>query len=134
MTKLITILIIVAVAYCGYRLFFYWEAVKEGRENQQKQAADRVAQGDSLPGMPDQLHESFRQARQQGNAAVRNWLKSYGAAVQDPRKAWIELDFCVAIVRDEPAEARRIFASVKQRTPPSSPVWPRVKELEKSYE
>jgi len=134
MTKLISILIIVALAYCGYRLFFYWEAVKEGRENQQKQAASWAAQGESLPGMPYQLSESLRVAKQQGNAAMRNWLTTYGPVVQDPRKAWIELDFCVAIARDEPAEARRIFAAVKQRTPPSSPVWPRVKELEKSYE
>ena len=134
MTKLITALIIVVVVYCGYRLFFYWEAVKEGRENQQKQAASWANQGESLPGLPYQLSESLRVAKQQGNNAMRSWLKTYGPAVQDPRKAWIELDFCVAIARDEPAEARRICASVKQRTPPSSPVWPRVKQLEKSYE
>lgn len=134
MTKLITVLIIVAVAYCGYRLFFYWEAIKEGRENQQKQAASWAAQGDSLPGMPDQLIAGYRQAKEEGNTAMRNWLKTYGPAVQDPRKAWIELDFCIAIARDEPAEARRLFAAVKQRTPPSSQVWPRVKELEETFE
>jgi hypothetical protein len=134
MTKLITALIIIVIGYCGYHLFVYWETVKEQKENEQKQAAVLAIQGESLPGMPYQLNESLRAAQQQGNAAVRTWLKTYGPAVQDPRKAWIELDFCVAIARDEPAEARRIFASVKQRTPPTSPVWPRVKQLEKSYD
>ncbi len=45
---------------------------------------------------------------------------------QDPRKAWIELDSCVAIAREDPSEARRVFAEVKKRTP-------RVKALEKTY-
>jgi hypothetical protein len=134
MTKLITALIIIVIGYCCYQLFIYWETVKEQKENEQKQAAVLAIQGESLPGMPYQLNESLRAAQQQGNAAMRTWLKTYGPAVQDPRKAWIELDFCVAIARDAPVEARHIFASVKQRTPPSSPVWPRVKQLEKTYE
>ena len=134
MTKLITAFIIIVLGYCGYHLFVYWESVKEQKENEQKQTTGLAIQGESLPGMPYQLNESLRVARQQGNAAMRTWLKTYGPAVQDPRKAWIEMDFCVAIARDDPAEARRIFASVKQRIPPSSPVWPRVKQLEKSYE
>jgi hypothetical protein len=54
--------------------------------------------------------------------------------VQDPRKAWIELDYCIAVAREDPAEAKRAFASVKNRTPQSSPVWPRIKQLEKTYE
>jgi len=54
--------------------------------------------------------------------------------VEDPRKAWIELDFCVAVAREDPAEARRVFAAVKERIGPASPVWPRMKELEKTYE
>jgi hypothetical protein len=134
MTKLITAFIFIVIGYCGYQLFIYWETVKEQKENEQKQAAVLAIQGEGLPGMPYQLNESLRAAKQQGNAAVRTWLKTYGPAVQDPRKAWIELDFCVAIARDAPAEARHIFASVKKRTPPESPVWPRVKQLEKSYE
>ena len=134
MTKLITAFIIIAACYCGYHLFVYWESVKNEEENRQKQAASLAIQGESLPGMPSQLNESLRAAQRQGHAAMREWLKTYGPSVQDPRKAWIEIDFCVAIARDDPSEARRIFKSVKDRTPPSSPVWPRVKQLEKSYE
>jgi hypothetical protein len=134
MTKIITAFIIIVVCYCGYHLFVYWESVKKEEENQQQQAANQAIQGESLPGMPQQLIESYHAAQQHGNDAMRTWLKTYGPAVEDPRKAWIELDFCVAIAREDPAEARAIFKSVKDRTGPSSPVWTRVKQLEKSYE
>jgi len=134
MTKLITVFIIIAVCYFGYRLFVFWESVKKKEETQQQQAAGLAIQGQSLPGMPQPLEQSYQQTQQRGHAAMRAWLKTYGPAVQDPRKAWIEMDFCVAIAREDPAEARRIFKSVKDRTPPESPIWPRVKQLEKSYE
>jgi hypothetical protein len=134
MTKLITVFIIVAVCYCGYHLFRYWESVKAGEENQQKQADNLALQADSLAGLPSQLQESLRVAQQHGNTAMGEWLKTYGHLVQDPRKAWIEMDYCVAISREDPAEARRIFKSVKDRTAPDSPVWPRVKQLEKAFE
>ena len=130
MTKLIAAFILIAVCYCGYRLFIYLEE----NDTQQKQAATLATQGESLPGLPSQLNQSLHAAQQQGAAALRHWLKIYGSMVQDPRKAWIELDLCVALARDDPAAARRIFKSVKNRTPPSSPVWPRLKQLEKSYE
>jgi hypothetical protein len=134
MTKLITAFIIIVVCYCGYHLFRYWESVRDQEETQRKQAASQSTEGDSLPGMPPALEGSYQQARQKDAAALRAWLKTYGATVEDPRKAWIELDFCVAIAREDPAEARRIFKSVKDRTSPASPVWPRVQQLEKSFE
>ena len=133
MTKLIAAFIIIGVCYCGYLGFLYWEKIKNEEETQKQEAAAALNPA-ALSGMPPPLEKSYQQAQQRGNAAMRAWLKTYGPAVQDPRRAWIEMDFCVAIARDDPAEARRIFASVKQRTPPSSPVWPRVKQLEKAYE
>jgi len=38
------------------------------------------------------------------------------------------------IAREDPAEARRVFAAVRERTGPTSPVWPRVKQLAPTYE
>lgn len=134
MTKLITAFIIIVVCYCGYHLFRYWESVKNEEANQKQEAANFAIQGETLPGLPYQLVDSLRVAQQRGFAAMREWLKTYGSLVQDPRKAWIEMDYCVAISREDPAEARRIFKLVKDRTPPDSPVWPRVKQLEKTYE
>jgi hypothetical protein len=134
MTKLIAALIIVAVLYGGWELFFYWERVKNEEETQKKQAVAETVMGDRLPGMPYQLDSSLRAAQGQGTSGLRNWLKAYGDKIQDPRKAWIELDYCVAISREDPSEARRVFAEVKKRTQSTSPVWPRIKRLEKTYE
>ena len=134
MTKLIAALIIVAALYCGWELFSYWEKVKNGEEAQQKQDAAAMVMGDQLPGLPQNLESSLQGARKHGAAGMRKWLKAYGQSVEDPRKAWIELDFCVAVARADPAEARRVFAGVKARLGPSSPVWPRMKQIEKTYE
>jgi hypothetical protein len=133
-TKLIAALIIVAALYCGRELFLYWEKVKNGEEAKQKQDAAAIVTEDRLPGLPYNLEASLHAARKRGATGLRNWLKAYGQSVQDPRKAWIELDFCVAVAREDPAEARRVFATVKERLGPSSPVWPRMKQLEKTYE
>jgi hypothetical protein len=133
MTKLIWAFIIIVVIFCGWQLFQYWEKVDNEEQIRKKEAA-AVFNPAALPGLPSQLDQSYQHALQQGNAAMRDWLKTYGPSLQDPRKAWIELDFCVAITREDPAEARRLFKAVKERTPPSSPIQPRLKQLEKSYE
>jgi hypothetical protein len=133
-TKLIAALIIVAALYCGWALFSYWEKVKNGEEAQQKQDAAAIVTGDRLPGLPYHLESSLQTAQKLGAAGLRNWLKAYGQSLEDPRKAWIELDFCVAVAREDPAEARRVFAAVKERLGSASPVWPRMKTLEKTYE
>jgi len=44
------------------------------------------------------------------------------------------LDYIVLISSTNPQEARRLFTVVKQRTPTNSPVYPRVKLLEKTYQ
>ena len=134
MTKLIAAVIIIAALYGGWELFLYWEKVKNEEETQKKQAAAAVVMGDQLPGLPYQLDASLQAARKRGAAGLRDWLKVHSQSVEDPRKAWIELDYCVAVARDDPAEARRVFAAVKERLGSNSPVWPRMKELEKTYE
>jgi hypothetical protein len=135
MTKWITILIIAAALYGGWQLFLYYDRVKsEDDEAQKKAAAAENVSPQQLSGMPYQLQSSLEAAQKQGAAGLRNWLKVYGPSVQDPRKAWIQLDYCVEVSREDPAEARRVFAEVKNRTPDSSPVWKRIKQLEKTYE
>jgi hypothetical protein len=134
MTKLISILIILAVLYGGWNLFLYWDKVKSEKEIAKKEAAAAVITGDRLEGLPRQLESSLMAAQSQGATGLRNWLKTYGQLVQDPRKAWIELDYCQFVARDNPSEARRIFAEVKQRTPPDSLIWPRIRQLQATYE
>ncbi|HZR21463.1 MAG TPA: hypothetical protein VFE51_29545 [Verrucomicrobiae bacterium] len=134
MTRLIAALMILGVLFAGWELFFYWEKVKNEEETQKKQAAAAIVVGDQLSGMPQQLEPALKAAEAQGATGLRNFLKFYGRSLQDPRKAWIELDYCLLIVRDDPSEAKRLFAEVKNRTPESSPVWPRIRKLEKAYE
>lgn len=134
MTRLIAILIVVVVLFAGWKFFLYWEKVKNEDEVAKKQAAASVIQPETLPGLPSQYETSLRAAQQEGPATFRKWLKTYDQLLEDPRKAWIQLDFCIAVLREDPSEARRVFAEVKARVPPSSPVWPRVKEMEKSYQ
>ena len=134
MTKVISALIVLAFLYGGWELYFYWERVKNQEETQKKQEAAEAVMGDSLQGMPFQLEPTLKAAQARGASGLRNFLKAYGANIQDPRKAWIELDYCVLVSREDPSEARRVFAQVKSRLEPSSPVWPRVQRLQKTYE
>jgi hypothetical protein len=84
--------------------------------------------------MPDDLRKSYDIAKGNGPVALGKWLKSVGDRVDDPRRAWIELDYVVGIAQEDPQEAKRVFAEVKGRIPETSPVYPRVKALEKTYQ
>ena len=134
MTKLIAVVILLAVLYGGWELFFYWEKVKNEQETQQKQAAAAIVVGEQLEGMPTQMEPSLKAAESQGATGLSNWLKAFGGSIKDPRKAWIELDYVLLLTRENPQEAKRIFADVKDRTLPNSPVWPRIQAMQKTYE
>jgi len=133
-TKLIAGVIIIAVLYGGWNLYFYWERVRDEKESVRKEAAAAAVTGDSLQGLPYGMDQGLRIATEHGATTLKNWLKENGHLVKDPRKAWIELDYCRMIARTDPAEARRIFAAVRERTGPTSPVWPRVKQLANTFE
>lgn len=134
MTKLIWVLIIAVVAFVGYQLYLQWVAVQAERAGKKEDPVAVMVSGDSLPGLPAHLEAGYRAAREKSPAAFRTWFNANERQLADPRKAWIELDLCVAIRRDNPAESKEIFARVKNRVPPASPVWPRMKELEKAFE
>jgi hypothetical protein len=131
---IIIIAVVIVVGLGAWQIFEYWEKVQDEKADAQKQAAASVVNPDALPGVPQGWETSLRAAEQQGGSALGNWLKTYGASIQDPRKAWIQLDYVVMITRDNPQEAKRVFAEVKDRTLPNSPVWPRIHDLEKSYQ
>ena len=133
MTKAIWILIALVVGYVGFLLVKQWNQTQIDRAKETKNTTAAIVNGDSLPGMPYQLEQSFRAAREQGARAFQAWFKTNEKSLSDPRKAWIELELCIAMTRESPAEAKKIFASVKSRVPPSSPVWNKVKELEKTF-
>ena len=132
MTKLLVLLVALVVGFIGYHLFEYWQGMEKTEDV--RQHVVQVVTGDSLPGVPYQLQQSLQTAQGRGVDGLREWLKAYGSAIQDPRKAWIQLDYCLLVTRDDIGEAKRVFAEVKARTPKTSPVWPRIQQLEKTYE
>lgn len=133
MTKAIWVLIILVVGYIGYLLFQQWDKARLEHAGQKPEQAAALATGDSLAGMPYQLDAGYRAAKASGAANFRTWFNTNEKLLADPRKAWIELELCVAMTRDNPAEAKKIYAAVKGRVPPSSPVYGKVKELEKTF-
>lgn len=133
MTKAIWIFIILIVAYVGYLLFQKWDEARLEQYNQSKNPP-AVVTGESLPGMPYQLETSLRTAKERGATFFKEWFVANERNMADPRKAWIELELCMALSRDNPAEAKRIYAGVKSRVLPSSPVWTKLKQLEKTFE
>jgi hypothetical protein len=132
MTRLISILILVLVIWAGRRMYTHWEQVRDEKVVAEKPTA--ATNPRQLAGLPPQLEPSLEAAERAGAAGLKNWLKTYDRMVRDPRRAWVELDCCVLLARDNPAEAKRLFATVKGRTPASSPVYPRIKQLERTYE
>ena len=54
--------------------------------------------------------------------------------MKDPRLAWIELDYVVLISSTDPVQAKKIYRQVKQRTPADSPIYLRLRAMEKTYE
>jgi len=131
MTKLIAGLIIVVVLFCAWQGWKF--AQSEIKKEDQEKVDTTPLQGAQLQGMPFQLENTLANSQQQGPATFRKWMETYGDQIQDPRKAWVQLDFAIAIVRENPAEAKKLYDEVKARTGPSSQVYPRVKELEKTF-
>jgi hypothetical protein len=90
--------------------------------------------GGQLPGLPPRLQPALEAAQQRGAAGLRDFLAANGANVADPRLAWIQLDYVLVVAPGDPVEARKVFAQVKARLAPGSPVFARMKQLEKTYE
>ena len=130
MKVLIILVIVVGIGFGGWKIWDYWKA-KEAEEVRQRTP---VVEPKQLPGMPPQLEDSLAKAQAGGAKTLKAWLDAYGRSVQDPRLASIQLDYLLLVGRGDPAEARRLFAEVKKRTPASSPVYPRIKQLEPTYQ
>ena len=128
----IAIVIAAALAFGGWKMYLQWTDVKEKPAEVVVQAAPVEAA--SLPGMPAKMEAAYTEAKAKGPTGLKTFLTRYGKAIKDPRLASIELDYVVLVTTKDIAEARRVFAKVKERTTSDSPVYSRVKELEKSYE
>ncbi len=131
MRQFLSLLLLLAAFLVGKQIYSYWKKVESGEAN--KPAANAV-NPQTLPGVPPELEQTLQNVTQLGPKELRKWLDYYHARLSDPRLAWIELDYVLMISRDNPEEARRIFQEVKSRTPKNSPVYSRIKQLEKTYD
>jgi hypothetical protein len=132
---MLRLLIIAVLIYGGYLLTM---AVKNqftkieqqsGTQPNNAPPAPAVSSAD-LPGMPPQLAASLETAEQSGPMTLKKWLDANRKFLRDPKLADIELDYAVAVFRQDSGEARAIFKNVKDRTPPQSPLQARLKRLE----
>ena len=129
----IAILIIVGLAYGGYQLVEYQQSFEQKKPANANTPVN-VDIGDQLAGLPPDLGASLSDARGMGPKALGKWIQHNKKKVQDPRLGWIQLDYVVLIAPSDLYEARRVFKEVRDRTDPSSPVIPRLKQLEKTYQ
>ena len=138
MKFLIAVALLVLV-YLGARsLLDEWKSVQTPADRGSAPTAEVASApsvgAEALPGLPPRLEASLEAARLQGAAALKTWLRQNRDQISDPRLAAIELDYVVLVAGRNFGEAREVFAAVRARTPTDSPVYPRIKKLEKTYE
>jgi len=133
MKFLIALVIIVGLGLGAWQLNQYWGNFKAKDTASAPQPPPEIPD-DQLSGMPPSLQPALEAARQRGAAGLRDFLTTYGNTMNDPRRASIELDYAVLVAPSNPSEARRVFAKVKGRVQSNSPVYNRMKQLEKTYE
>jgi len=133
MKFLVGVIIIVGLSMGGWQLYQYWGNFKE-KDTTAIAPAEPEISGDQLPGMPPKLQPVLDVARKRGAAGLHDFLTMYGNTINDPRRASIELDYVVLLAQSSPGQARQEFAKVKSRVPSNSPMYNRVKQLEKTYE
>lgn len=136
MRQALTILIILGALLLFKRLYSKYESIKQ-QDSRSEQNSVRGPAADSsaaLQGLPPSLEAPLQAAHKQGAEGLRKFLGQYRYAIRDPRLAAIELDYVVLMGLHDPVEARRVFKDVQERTPNFSPVYERVKRLEKTYQ
>ena len=126
--------VVVGLSLGFWQILQYWDKSQHEEQAAAASAAPAMANGDPLPGLPPRLQGALDAAEQRGAPGLRDFLAANGKNVSDPRLAWIELDYVLVVAQSDPAEARRVFARVKQRLNPDSPVYSRMQQLEKTYE
>jgi len=139
MIKALIAVVLIVVALLGIKeLHAYWQQVK----TREKAEVAAIRGGEAAPspkdpsvltGMPAALEPSLESAKKAGAPALKAWLKQYHGYVADPKLAAIELDYVVLAGAKNFIEAKEIFAAVRQRIPTNSPIYPRIKQLERTY-
>ena len=134
MKSIITAVIFFGLCLGAWQIYQFLEKNEATRQTAAAPGAGTVPNGDQLSGLPPKLAPALEAAQQRGAAGLRDFLSAHGKEVADPRLAWIELDYVVVVAPSDPVAARKVFAQVKERLTPDSPVFSRMQQLEKTYE
>jgi len=136
MKPLIAIFALVMVCLGAWKIWEYWQRQDQERAEKPSTVNPFGVVPHQLPGLNPKLEAPLQQAQREGAAGLKRWLDTYkrSGLAKDPRLAWIELDYVLLISTENPIEAKNLFAQIKKRTPADSPVYPRIKALEKTYE
>jgi hypothetical protein len=135
MKALIAITIIIAAVMGGWEIYSHWLDVQDQeRQKNKAEAAQQHVSPTQLSGMVPELEPILEVSQREGASGLRKFLTQYGKTIADPRLGSIELDYVVLVANDNPGEAKKVFVRVKQRIPRESPLYPRVKLLEKTYQ
>ena len=129
-------LLVATVGFGVYRISLIYRSIPtdEQARGNARETATPVVGDEPLPGLSPPLEASLANATQAGPQALRQWLNQNGAWVPEPRLSAIQLDYAQMLVRANPAEARRLYAAVKARTPANSPLASRLKQLSRTFE
>ncbi|MCX6859071.1 MAG: hypothetical protein NTX70_02430 [Verrucomicrobia bacterium] len=129
-------LLVATVGFGVYRISLIYRSIPSDAQSREhaRETATPVVGDEPLPGLSPPLEASLANATQAGPQALRQWLNQNGAWVPEPRLSAIQLDYAQMLVRTNPAEARRIYAAVKARTPANSPLASRLKQLSRTFE
>jgi len=135
MKAAIAIFIIGAVVFLSWKLFEFYDQTTNEREARAREEERQRNLPRRLTGMDPALDNIYRDAQQKGAPGLRDFLERYRGTqyLRDPKLAWIELDYVMLLVVSNPAEAKRLFNSIRTRVGADSPVYPRIRDLEKNF-
>src|ERR1051326_8809167 len=127
MKVLISILIVLALIFGGWKLWEYWDQVSQQKDMAEKKPS---LSEDQLGSMTSDLEKTLQDARKKGPSALKAWLdkNQKNPKIPESRLVYIKLDYVLMIASSDPVEAKKVFHEIKQNTPPTSPVYPRIKE------
>ena len=134
MSKLLLVLLVVTVGYGVYRISFVYEKADVEERTRARESASAPASETLLPPLSPQAEASLATATASGAAGLRAWLEANARFTPEPRLSAIQLDYAQVLIRSNPAEARRIYAAVKSRLGPDSPLAARVSKLSRTFE
>jgi hypothetical protein len=132
MRQFLTVVLVLALVWLGWK-FSHYAQEKIGTHPNRQDSAEAPAPG-KLPGMAASLEPGYEAAKREGAEGVRKWLAQHQSDIGEPRLTDIELDYVLLVGRSNVAEAKRVLAEIKPRLKPTSPVYRRFEQLNKTYE